>query len=397
MLIGIIGKPSCGKSTFFKAATMMDVAIAPRPFTTIKPNRGFGFVCVACVDKEFGVKCAPRLGTCINGIRYVPVELLDVAGLVPGAHKGKGLGNQFLNDLNQADALIHIVDASGTTDENGNATSGYDPANDVRFLENEIDMWYFGIMARNWGKIARQAESAKADIEELLERQLSAFRVTAATVSEALSKLKLKDIPPVKWSDEDLKALAKFLRQKTKPILIAANKIDLPSAGENYENLKKAFPNCMISPCSGDAEIALREAARKGLIKYNPGDKEFEIINENKLSESQGKALDFIRASILEKFGSTGIQQILDSATFDFLNYIAVFPVGEKLMDREKRVLPDVYFLPQNSTAFDLAAKVHTDLAKHFLYAIDVRTKKKIGKEHILKNRDVIEIVSAAK
>ena len=398
MLIGIVGKHSSGKSTFFKAATMIDVPISARPFTTIKPNRGFGFVRVECVDKELGVKCNPRLGMCVSGIRYVPVELLDVAGLVPGASEGKGLGNQFLNDLNQADVLIHIVDVSGTTDETGNTTSGHDPAKDVRFLENEIDMWYLSIIKRNWEKLARKAESAKEDMEELLEKQLSAFRVTRPMVAETMEKIKLKSKPPTKWTDEELKAVARSLREKTKPILIAANKIDLLQAKENFERLKKEFPNYMFVPCSGDFEIALREAAKKGLISYNPGEKDFKIPDEKKLSPQQLKALDHIRSNVLEKFGSTGVQQTLDSAVFDFLHYLAIFPGGiHKMGDKEGRILPDVFFLPPDSTALNFANKIHSDLGKGMLFGYDVRTKKKIGKDHELKNRDVIEIVSAAK
>ena len=398
MLIGIVGKPSSGKSTFFKASTMIDIPISARPFTTIKPNRGFGFVRVECVDKELGVKCNPRLGMCVNGTRYVPVELLDVAGLVPGASEGKGLGNQFLNDLNQADVLIHIVDASGTTDETGNATTGHDPAKDVRFLENEIDMWYLSIIKRNWEKLARKAESAKENMDELLEKQLSAFRVTRIIAAEALSSLNLKTKPATKWTDDDLKAVARMLRQKTKPIIIAANKIDLPQAKENYERLEKEFSNYMIVPCSGDFEIALREAAKKGLIEYSPGENNFKILDEKKLSAQQLKALEFIRTNVLENFGSTGVQQTLDSAVFDFLHYLAIFPGGiHKLGDKEGRILPDVFFLPPDSTALDFANKIHSDLGKGMLFGYDVCTKKKIGKDHPLKNRDVIEIVSAAK
>src|SRR3989344_2853460 len=131
MLIGLVGKPSVGKSTFFKASTLVDVAIASYPFTTIKPNRGVGYVKVDCIDKEFGLKCQPNHGFCINGIRFVPVELMDVAGLVPGASEGRGLGNRFLDDLRQADAFIHIVDISGTTDAEGKQTKDYNPCNDV--------------------------------------------------------------------------------------------------------------------------------------------------------------------------------------------------------------------------------------------------------------------------
>src|SRR3989338_6474207 len=110
MLLGLVGKPSAGKSTFFKAATLAEVAIASYPFTTIKANQGVGYVKIDCIDKEFKVQCNPNHGFCINGKRFVPVDLLDVARLVPGASEGKGLGNQFLDDLTKADALISILD-----------------------------------------------------------------------------------------------------------------------------------------------------------------------------------------------------------------------------------------------------------------------------------------------
>jgi len=154
MLIGIVGKANVGKSTFFKAATLAEVEIANYPFTTIKPNHGTGFVKVDCVDKEFNVKCNPRFGYCLDGKRFVPVDLLDVAGLVPGAHEGKGMGSEFLNDLNQADALIHIIDVSGSTNEKGEKVPilSYDPANDIKFLEKELDMWYLRLIEKGWEK-----------------------------------------------------------------------------------------------------------------------------------------------------------------------------------------------------------------------------------------------------
>ncbi|MEM5814244.1 MAG: redox-regulated ATPase YchF [Candidatus Aenigmatarchaeota archaeon] len=398
MLVGIVGKPSCGKSTFFKAATSIDVPIAAYPFTTIKPNHGIGFVRVQCVDREFGVQCNPRLGYCKNGTRFVPVELMDVAGLVPGAHEGKGLGNQFLNDLNRADVLIHVVDASGTIDEKGEATAGYDPSNDVRFLEEELDMWYLGILKKGWEKFARQVEATRTKIEDALAKQLSAFRVTEPLVTEAITRHKLDRTKPHLWTEEQMKQLAVDLRRATKPILIACNKIDLPGAYENYERLKKEFPHYVMVPCSGDSEIALKEAAKKGLIDYTSGDGDFKILKSDALNEKQKSALEYIRKNVLKKCGSTGVQQTLDIAVFQFLKYMAVFPGGvSKLTDREGRVLPDCFLLPPGSTAIDFAGKIHQDFAKNFLFAIDVRTKMRLGKEHPLKHRDVIEIVSAAK
>lgn len=398
MLVGIVGKPSCGKSTFFKAATSIDVAIASYPFTTIKPNHGVGFVRVKCVDREFNLQCNPRLGYCKNGTRFVPVELMDVAGLVPGAHEGKGLGNQFLNDLNRADVLIHVVDASGTIDEKGESTVGYDPANDVRFLEEELDMWYLGILKKGWEKFARQIEATRTKIEDALAKQLSAFRVTEPLVAASISKHGLDRNKPHLWTEEQLKLLAVDLRRATKPILIACNKIDLPGAFENYEKLRKEFPHYVMVPCSGDSEIALKEAAKKGLIDYTPGDNDFKLLKPESLNEKQTAALEYIRKNVLKKAGSTGVQETLDVAVFTFLKYMAIFPGGTgKMTDREGRIMPDCFLLPPGSTALDFAAKIHQDFAKNFLFAIDVRTRMRLGKEHPLKHRDVIEIVSAAK
>ncbi len=400
MLIGIVGKPSCGKSTFFKAATLADVAIASYPFTTIKPNRGVGFVRVACVDKEFKVQCNPRSGFCISGTRFVPVDLIDVAGLVPGAHEGRGLGNQFLNDLNQADVLIHIIDCAGATNEKGEAVpaGSYDPANDVKFLEEELDLWYLDIIKRHWEKISRLVEQTKVKVEEQIEKQLTAFKVTLPMIEEVLAELKVNKEKPASWKEEELKALAVSLRRKTKPIIIACNKMDLPSAEKNFALLQKEFPDYKFIPCASDSEVALRGAAKAGLIKYIPGDSDFQIADEKKINSQQKVALNFIRENVLKKFGSTGVQQCLDAAVFDFLKYIAIFPGGVgKLSDSQGRVLPDCFLMPPSSTALDFAFKIHTDFGKNFLYAVNVKTKMKISGEQKLKNRDVVEIVSSVK
>jgi len=400
MLIGIVGKPSSGKSTFFKAATLIDVAIASYPFTTIKPNFGTGFVRVECVDKEFKTQCNPKYGYCINHIRFVPVELIDVAGLVPGAHEGKGLGNQFLNDLSAAHVLIHVIDLSGSINEKGEAVTpfSYDPANDIRFLEHEIDMWFTGILKRGWDKFARQMQQNTTTIEKALATQLSSFRVTEALVKSTIEKLNLGNEPPTKWTDEQLKSLATEFRKATKPIVIACNKADVPGSEKNFERLKKEFPEYMLVPCSSESEVALKEAAKKKMIDYAPGDKKFEIIEPDKLNANQKKALEFIEKNVLGKWGSTGVQECLDKAVFEFLKYIAIFPAGvNKLADKDGNILPDCHLMPPGSTALDFAYKIHTDFGKNFLYAMDAKTKMKIGGDKKLKNRDAIEIISAAR
>src|SRR4030042_1355051 len=384
MLIGLVGKPSVGKSTFFKACTLADVAIAPYPFTTIKPNQGIGYVKIDCIDKEFGVQCQPRTGYCKNGIRFVPVQLVDVAGLVKDAHKGKGRGNEFMNDLREADLLIQILDASGKTDEGGNPTEGYDVTEEVEFLRDEIDMWIYGILERSWASLVRKSRATKLSLE--LFNQLSGLKIKEDDVKDIMKKLELSE-KGEDWKDSHILEFVREIRKKSKPIIIAANKMDLPGAEENLKILKDTYPETFIVPCSADSELALREASNHGLIDYTPGDKDFKIKGE--LSDKQKKALEAIKTNVLNKFGSTGVQEVLNSATFNFLKYIAVFPAGvNKLADSTGRVLPDCFLVPPGTTALDFAFKLHTDLGKNFIKAIDVRTKQAVGKEYVLKNRD---------
>lgn len=398
MLIGLVGKPSAGKSTFFKAATLANVEIANYPFTTIKPNHAVGYVRIDCVDKEFHKQCNPRLGYCIQHQRFVPIDLLDVAGLVPEAHLGKGKGNQFLNDLNQADVLIHIVDISGSINAHGEPVEplSYDPAEDIRFLEIELDMWYMGIIKNGWEKFTRQVQQEKTKVSRAIAKQLSAVRVTEALVEDAFKKFQLDPEKILTWKENDLLHLASYFRQHTKPMIIAANKIDVPGAEKNWERLCKEFPHYKIIPCSGDAELALREAAKHSIISYIPGDSSFALLASEKLNEKQKQALLFIQTNILEKYGSTGVQKILNTAVFELLGYVAVFPGGvNNLVDSQGRCLPDCFLLPPKSTALDFAFRIHTDIGNKFVRAIDVKTKMSLGKEHKLKNRDVVEILTS--
>ncbi|MBW2968862.1 redox-regulated ATPase YchF [Candidatus Woesearchaeota archaeon] len=395
MIIGVVGKANVGKSTFFKALTLAEVLIANYPFATIDPNKGFGHVRVECAEKYFNVKCNPRLGYCMDGIRFVPVEVIDVAGLVPGAHEGKGMGNKFLDDLRQADALIHVVDIAGSTNEKGEPVDPgkYDPSFDIKFLEMEIDMWYLSILKKGWEKLARHMQQEKKQITKIISKQLSGLNVTEEMTEEILKKLELNLEKPVEWTEEQLLKLAKEFRKKTKPMIIAANKIDLPGADKNYEKIKKEFSDYIIIPCSAESELALKEAAKKQLIKYIPGNENFEIIGN--LTEKQEKALNFIKEKILTKWKSTGVQQTIDDSVFKLLKRIAVFPGGiNKLADQHGNILPDCFLLPEGAKAIDFAYTVHSDFGDNFIRAIDVKTKRTIGKDHALKHLDVIEIIS---
>jgi len=394
MLIGFVGKPSVGKSTFFKAATLAEVEIASYPFTTIKPNHGVGYVKVDCIDKEFDTQCNPNHGFCINHNRFVPIDLMDVAGLVPGASEGKGLGNQFLDDLRQADVFIQIVDASGTTDETGKPVENYDISKDILFLEDELNKWFLGILIKVWKGFARKVELEEGNFARAVATQFSGLKVNEEQVKSVLLNLQL----PVRsstWSEEQLLKFAAALRKKSKPAIIAVNKIDTPNGKENYEKLKKAFPELIMIPCSADSELALREASKVGLIDYVPGERDF-IVKGN-LNEKQKNALDKIKKNILDEYEyGTGVQEILNYAVFNLLGYLAIFPAGaHKLADSKGRVLPDCFLLPPESTAVDFAYFLHTDFGKNFLRAIDARTKKILGRDHKLKNRDALEIVTS--
>ncbi len=395
MLIGIVGKPNCGKSTFFKAATLAEAEICNYPFTTIEANEGVGFVRTDCAEKFFKVKCNPRQGECIDGQRFVPIKLIDVAGLVPGASEGKGLGNKFLNDLSAADVLIHVIDASGSTNEKGEPVKAgsYDPAEDIKFLETEIDAWYTGILNKNWRRFITKLKAESKPFDKAIADQFSGLKISLGMVKQALKNSDPKK--PTEWKEPEIAKFASELRKASKQIIIAANKADIPTAEANLKKLKQQFKNYIIVPCSAESELALKEAAKKGLIKYIPGDKDVKVLQPEKLSEKQTAALKFINKSILEKYKSTGVQACLNTAAFDIMKYIVIFPGGvHKLEDSQGRTLPDAFLMESGSTALDFAFRLHTDFGKGFIRAIDVKTKRTVGKEHKLSNGDVIEIIS---
>ncbi len=392
MEVGLVGKPNVGKSTFFTAATRADVEVASYPFTTIDANKGIGYVTAECPHEELDVECDPNNAPCMEGTRLIPVELIDVAGLVKDAHSGRGLGNKFLDDLRQASSLIHIIDVSGSTDGEGEPceVGDHDPKEDVKFLEKEIDYWLKGILDKNWKKMSRSIEVAGAKIEKVLFDQLSGLGVSESRVTEALRDTDISDTPR-DWDDDDLFKLAKNLREKTKPIIIAANKADLASEEQIEEFEKIDYP---VIPTSAEYELALRKASEKDIIHYIPGDSEFEILKDD-ITPEQKKGLETI-SNFLDRFGSTGVQETLEKAVYDMLDMIVVYPVENEhnYTDKEGRVLPDAYLLPRGSTAEDLAYTVHTDIGEGFIRAVNAKTERIIGRDHELEDGDVIKIVS---
>lgn len=389
MLIGIVGKPNVGKSTFFKALTLSEVEIANYPFTTIKPNEGIAYVKVKCVEREFGVKCKPNYGYCIDGWRFLPVKVMDVAGLVPKAHLGRGLGNKFLDDLRQANVLLHIVDASGSVDEEGRPTTGYNPANDVKWLEEEIEAWFYNLITKDWENLKKKAVHATKPIAMLAERFVG-LGINEEQIKQSILQLNLDENFST-WSSEELEKFVKKLRQISKPIVVVANRVDMPSSEKNLDAIKSATSG-KVFEASAIAELALKELTKQEKINYIPGNSEFEI---KRADASDKVKLEAITA-FLRKYKSTGVQDAIDYAIFELLKYNVVYPVENetKLSDKSGNVLPDAFLMPPGSTALDLAYKIHQEIGKAFIAAIDVRTHKKLGKDYILKHNDIIKILT---
>jgi ribosome-binding ATPase YchF (GTP1/OBG family) len=330
----------------------------------------------------------------VDGTRFVPVQLVDVAGLIPGAHEGKGLGNQFLTDLNEADVLIHIVDFSGTTYIEGEPTDGHDPRTDIDFLEEELDMWYLEILKKGIDRYESKQQQQDVKIEEELAEQMSAFKTDKNAIKKYIRSLDI-GMDPDDWSSADRKNLARTIRKETKPMIVAANKMDTEAAQENYEEIRTDpdYEHVTLVPCSAHAEKALKHADEQGKIDYTPGDSTFEIAGM--MSEEQEQGLEQIR-DFMQDFDGTGVQQAMETALFNERGVMAVFPGGaDGLGDKHGNILPDCFLLSEGATAEDFAYHIHTDIGEGFLHAYDVRDQRQIGADHELHHRDVIEVVSS--
>lgn len=393
LTLALAGKPNAGKSTFYSAATRAEVDVANYPFTTIDPNRGVSYVRTECPCLSLEERC----GNCTEGKRYVPVELIDVAGLVPGAHEGRGLGNQFLDALTNADAILTVVDASGGTNAEGEPVDigTYDPVEEIDFVEEEMDRWLAGIVERNWEGVERQSRSPGFDIDEAVMEVLTGFGASEADVAVVLRELEYPENPR-EWTDADKRALARRVRARTKPILVAANKADIAPA-ENLDRLREAGAEAgrHVIPTTAEGELALRKGAEAGLIEYDPGDPDFEIIGE--VSEAQRTKLAELRET-MDEHGGTGVQAALDGAVYDLLDHFTAYPVENetKWTDGQGNVLPDAFLLARGSTPHDLAYAVHSDIGEGYLHAVDARSNRRIGEDHELEEGDVIKIESTA-
>jgi ribosome-binding ATPase YchF (GTP1/OBG family) len=399
LTVGIVGKPSSGKTTFLNAACLTNAKVSEIPFTTIEPNKGVTYIKTDCVCKELNVSDNAKNSFCIDGFRFIPINLLDVAGLVPDAHKGKGLGNKFLNDLIIADALLHIVDITGALDKSGKMVSigENDPYEDILFLENEIDLWFKEIIEReDWKRFTKGILSEKKKIIDALHERLSGIKINKKEIILALKNSKLETENPLDWTAQDILMFAKNLRKISKPIIIIANKIDKEISEKNLNDLKSKYSG-PIFPCSALAEQVLRKYHEDKIIEYLPGSIDFKILNQQKLSSKEFETLKKIKNKILRPYQGTGIQKVLNFTTFNISNQICVYPVSDinTYSDNKNNVLPDAFLVEKGTLLRTFVRdKIHSDLAKNFIFGIDARTKKRLGENYELKHNDIIKIVT---
>ena len=400
--IGIIGKPSSGKTTFLNAACLTNAKVSEIPFTTIEPNNGVSYVKTKCVCKDLNITDNPKNSICIDGYRFIPINLIDVAGLVPDAHKGKGLGNRFLSDLVKADVLLHIVDITGSLDKTGKlvSTGQNDPYEDVFFLENEIDLWFKAILERtDWTKFTKGIQTEKTKVVEALFERLSGVKITKIQIMTSLKSSNLDNKNPSTWTDQELLTFSKILRKISKPIIIIANKIDKEISEQNLFKLNEVTESFVI-PCSALAELYLRKYHENEIIRYIPGSDDFEISKKTILKPEELEMLSKIRDKILKKYQGTGIQKALNHASFIIANQICVFPVSNinTYSDNKDNVLPDAFLVEKGTKLRDFVReKIHSELAENFMFGIDAKTKKRLGESYELKNKDVIKIITSKK
>lgn len=406
-LIGCVGKPSAGKSSFLNAATEANAKVGNYPFTTIEPNIGVTFFPTDCPCKKYGKTelCAPRYGECRQGQRRIPVKVLDVAGLVPGASEGQGLGNKFLDDLRQAHVLLHVVDVSGRTNEKGEETTGYDPLRDVDWLQDEIHSWIFQNLWRKWVSTVRRHVATKSSAAKTLQTQLSGYGANLATVSKTLSALDIREPSHLEeWDEAKVRQIVRKFMDIRFPTVLVLNKIDVPEADANISKICKKYDENKIILSSALAECFLKKMRKDGFIRYSEGEETFETAEDEPngslkpLDEKMKKRLDNVRDLVLFRYGSTGVQDAIKKAV-ECRELIPVYPVKNIhnfSCDDTKKVFRDCALVPPGTTVRELCGMLSGEMEKHFLYAEGVSGQRLGEDEEITPEKNIIKFTTAA-
>ncbi|KAJ2770056.1 hypothetical protein IWQ56_002312 [Coemansia nantahalensis] len=412
-VIACVGKPSAGKSSFLNAVTDATAKVGNFPFTTIEPNQGIAYYPVACPCQTHGLTCKPRHGWCEGGRRHVPVRLLDVAGLVPGASEGRGLGNQFLDDLRTAHVLIHVVDASGTTDDNGRETKGYDPVDDIQWLRGEIEAWIFGNLDRRWGGVVRRHVATKSTAVDSLHAQLGGYgtarEVVQRTVDAVARGALIESGESLeKWAPADLREFVREFVDQRFPTIVALNKIDMPDADKNIAAILRRYKRQPGRPLrdgisednivltSALSECLLRKLARQKFIAYATGDDDFRTSEDDAelraLDDKTQRRLNNLRDLVLFRYGSTGVQDVITRAV-ESVGLVPAFPVKSFSGDA---VLRDCVLVRPGTTVRELARRLHHQLDENYAGAETVGAIQLAEDEPIVAGKtNIIRILTA--
>jgi ribosome-binding ATPase len=301
----------------------------------------------------------------------------------------------------ESGALLHVVDASGNVDKDGKISDPGtgDPMADFADVELELVLWYSKLFTQNLPKISKLSKTPGYGVPSAVEEVMQGIGVRKEHVVMAMREALLTEKPFDSWNEKEIQNFCWLLREFSKPTLLIANKMDLPFAAENFQKLREKYKGLIVVPTSGEAELTLRRAEAKGLIRYVPGEERFEIMKPQELNDAQKSALAYIRRKVFGEYLRTGVQFALNIAVFKLLKMNSIYPVAdaEKLTDKNGRVLPDVYLMPTGSSVEDLARAIHTDLAKGLVYAVDVRSGLHLPTNYVVRDRDVLSIVSTAK
>ncbi|RPA84656.1 GTP-binding protein [Ascobolus immersus RN42] len=377
-LIALVGKPSAGKSTMLNSLTDATSKVGNFPFTTIDPQRAIGYLRIPCACTRFNKEsqCTPTYGSCTSGQRSVPIELLDVAGLVPGAHLGRGLGNKFLDDLRHADALIHVVDVSGTTDAEGKETRGYDPSEDIVWLRGEIVRWVHGNLVGRWGGVKRRHKATKAKVQDTLLGQFSGYGANMVIINRLVDSLPFNKTTPLdEWSDEQVEEMVERFVDEKFPTVIALNKVDHPDSAQNIQRISKRYPSESLVLCSAVAECFLRKLKKQGFVKYEEGTEFVDTYEDlvadgdasggglKPMDEKLKNRIENLRDLVLYRFGSTGVSDVLTRAA-TVLGLVPIFPVRNIHMltaPGTQPVFRDCVLVPKNTTVAGVARRIMGD------------------------------------